>query len=125
MSGQPDHKKSPNGGEEKQEKGKNLVQEVEATESTGHGRNVSKHAEDNGLRTSLLAIAEFCYNNTQSETTKETLFYANYGYHLRFEPDLGTTKEGKPDVAEYITSLQKLQTELRAEMAHAQMSYAE
>ena len=49
MSRQPDHEKSPNGGEEKQEKGKNVVQEVEAIASSGYGRNVSKHAEDNGL----------------------------------------------------------------------------
>ena len=51
MSGQPDHGKSPNGGEEKQEKGKNVAQEVGATTSKGYGKNVSKHAEDNGLWT--------------------------------------------------------------------------
>jgi hypothetical protein len=29
----------------------------------------------------LLPIAEFCYNNTSSETTRVIPFYANYGYH--------------------------------------------
>jgi len=29
----------------------------------------------------LLPIAEFCYNNTQTGTTKITPFFANYGYH--------------------------------------------
>jgi len=51
MSGQPDHGKSPNGGEEKQKKGKNVAQWVEATASTGYGKNVSKHAQDGDLWT--------------------------------------------------------------------------
>jgi len=38
----------------------------------------------------LLPIAEFCYNNTQTGTTRITPFFANYGYHPRFLPDLGT-----------------------------------
>jgi len=37
----------------------------------------------------LLPIAEFCYNNTQTGTTRITPFLANYGYHLRFLPDEG------------------------------------
>jgi len=29
----------------------------------------------------LLPIAEFCYNNAQTRTTRITPFWANYGYH--------------------------------------------
>ena len=45
MSGQHDQEQTRNGGKEKQERGKNVAQEVEATTSIVHG-NVSKHAEE-------------------------------------------------------------------------------
>jgi hypothetical protein len=32
----------------------------------------------------LLPIVEFCYNNTKSESTGVTPFYANFRYHPRF-----------------------------------------
>jgi len=32
----------------------------------------------------LLPLAEFAYNNARHESTKMTLFYANYSYHPRF-----------------------------------------
>jgi hypothetical protein len=73
----------------------------------------------------LLPIAEFCYNNTQSETTRVIPFYANYGYHLHFEPDLGSISTGMPEVAEYITALNNLHAELRAKIAYAQAAHAE
>jgi len=41
----------------------------------------------------LLPIAEFCYNNTQTGTTRITPFFANNGYHPRFLPDRGTRNE--------------------------------
>jgi hypothetical protein len=44
----------------------------------------------------LLPIVESCYSNMQSETTKVTPFYANYGYHPYFEPDLGSVDTGTP-----------------------------
>jgi hypothetical protein len=73
----------------------------------------------------LLPIAEFCYNNTQSETTKVTPFFGNYGYHPRFEPDLGEADTEHPEVSEYVSALNALHEQLRAEMTHAQMSHAE
>jgi len=73
----------------------------------------------------LLPIAEFCYNNTQTETTKITPFFANYGYHRRFLPDLGTRNEETPEVSEYVAALGRLHEELRAEIKEAQMSQAE
>jgi hypothetical protein len=73
----------------------------------------------------LLPIAEFYYNNTQSETTRVTPFYANYGYHPRFEPDLGSISSEAPEVSEYVTALNNLHAELWAEIAYAQAAHAE
>jgi hypothetical protein len=72
-----------------------------------------------------LPIAEFCYNNTQSETTRVTPSYANYGYHPRFEPDLRSVDTGTPKVSEYVSALNNLHTELWAEITYAQMAHAE
>jgi hypothetical protein len=60
----------------------------------------------------LLPIAEFCYNNTNSETLGITLFYTNYGYHLRFQPDLSAAKHPTPDVSDYVASLNNLHNQL-------------
>ena len=73
----------------------------------------------------LLPIAEFCYNNTKSETLGMTPFYANYGYHPRFQPDLSTAKTPTPDVLDYVTSLNNLQNQLRTEIQWAQAEQAE
>jgi hypothetical protein len=60
----------------------------------------------------LLPIAEFCYNNTKSKSIGVTLFYVNFGYYPRFQPDLKATDSPTPDVSNYITSLNTLQQEL-------------
>jgi hypothetical protein len=73
----------------------------------------------------LLLITEFCYNNTQSETTRVTPFYANYGYYPHFRPDLRSICPGAPEVLEYVTALNNLHVELRAEIAYAQAAHAE
>jgi hypothetical protein len=73
----------------------------------------------------LLPITEFCHNDTQLETTRVTPFYANYGYHLRFELDLGSRSSEAPEVSEYVTALNNLHAELRAEIAYAQAAHAE
>jgi len=73
----------------------------------------------------LLPIAEFCYNNTQTGTTRITPFFANYGYHPRFLPDLGTRNDEPPEVSEYVEVLRRLHEELRAEIKEAQISQAE
>jgi hypothetical protein len=66
-----------------------------------------------------LPITEFCYNNTQLETTRVIPFYTNYGYHLCFKPDLGSVSTGIPEVSEYVTALNNRHVELRAEIAYA------
>jgi len=73
----------------------------------------------------LLPIAEFCYNNTQTGTTKITPFFANYGYHPRFLPDLGTRNDETDEVSEYVEALRKLHEDLRAEIKEAQMALME
>jgi transposase InsO family protein len=73
----------------------------------------------------LLPIVEFCYNNTKSDTTKVMPFYANYGYHPHFEPNLGGAVIGAPDVSEYVSALTRPYAELRAEITYAQRTHAE
>jgi len=60
----------------------------------------------------LLPIAKFCYNNNQTGTTKITPFFANYGYHPRFMPDLSTRNNKTPKVSEYVEALRKLLEDL-------------
>jgi hypothetical protein len=73
----------------------------------------------------LLPVAEFCYNNTQLETTKVTPFFANCRYHPHFTPNLGGMGARFPEVSRYISTLNNLHTELWAEINYAQMSQAE
>jgi len=73
----------------------------------------------------LLPIAEFCYNNMQAGSMKVTPFFANYGYHPRFLPDLRAQNEETPEVSEYAVALERLHEELRAEMKEAQMAQTE
>jgi hypothetical protein len=73
----------------------------------------------------LLPIADFCYNNTQSETTKVTPFFANCGYHPRFTPNPGGIGARCPEVSRYISTLNNLHTDLRVEINYAQTSQVE
>jgi hypothetical protein len=59
------------------------------------------------------------------ETTRVTPFYANCGYYPRFEPDLGSVSTEAPEVSEYVTALNNLHAELRAEIAYAQAAHVE
>jgi hypothetical protein len=72
-----------------------------------------------------LPIAEFCYNNTQSETIKVTPFFANCRYYPRFTPNLGRMGARFPEVSRYISTLNNLYMELWAEINYAQTSQAE
>jgi hypothetical protein len=73
----------------------------------------------------LLPMAEFCYNNSQSEKTKVSPFFANFGYHPQFTPPLSKVNEGLPEVSEYVGTLNKLHETLRAEINYAQTLHAE
>jgi len=73
----------------------------------------------------LLPIAESCYNNTQTGTTKITPFFTNYGYHPQFLPYLGNRNDETPEVSEYFEALRKLHEDLRAEIKEVQMAQME
>jgi len=73
----------------------------------------------------LLRIAEFCYNNTQAESTKVTPFFTNYRYHLHFMPDLSPQDKEMLEDSEYTAVLRALHRKLHAEMIEAQMGQAE
>jgi hypothetical protein len=75
--------------------------------------------------TQLLPIAEFCYNNTQSETTRVTPFFANCGYHPRFKPNLGGMDGRTPEISDYISTLTNLHAELQVKIHYAQASQVE
>ena len=67
-----------------------------------------------------LLLAEFVSNNTESETTKVTLFFANKGFHPRmgFEPSttrlLANTNELNAEV--FVNRMEKIQNILRGHM---------
>jgi hypothetical protein len=73
----------------------------------------------------LLPMAEFCYNNSRSETTKVSPSFTNYGYHPRFTQQLGEVTKELPGVSEYVGTLNKLHEDLRAEIHYAQTTHAE
>jgi hypothetical protein len=60
----------------------------------------------------LLPIAEFCYNNTESELIGVTPFYTNFGYYPQFQSDLEATDSPTPDISNYVSSLNTLHQEL-------------
>jgi hypothetical protein len=53
----------------------------------------------------LLPMAEFCYNNSHSGTTKVSPFFGNYSYHPRFTQPLGEVTKELPEVSEYVGTL--------------------
>jgi hypothetical protein len=74
----------------------------------------------------LLPFAEFTYNNTYHDTIKTTPFFANYGYHPRFDPTVpGPATEKTPATKEFAEKLNKIHEELRAELKAAQEAYKE
>ena len=71
-------------------------------------------------------MAEFAYNNTASSTTKETPFYANYGYHPIFRlEDLDAVQNLRnPAAAERVSYIKNLQTYLKLQIERAQDQHA-
>lgn len=74
-----------------------------------------------------LSLAEFAYNNSPSATTKVTPFFANYGFHPRYQilhkPE--TTLPAQPEIQEFQDRMEKLSTFLRSEIRFAQDIQAE
>uniref|UniRef100_A0A803TTM2 Gypsy retrotransposon integrase-like protein 1 n=1 Tax=Anolis carolinensis TaxID=28377 RepID=A0A803TTM2_ANOCA len=59
---------------------------------------------------SLLPLSEFAYNNGVQASTKETPFFANYGFHPRFFPSVIETSEvpAAEDWLQELTAVQQL-----------------
>jgi hypothetical protein len=78
--------------------------------------------------TELLSMAEFSYNSNSSSSTGVTPFFANYGYHPKYDLVL------KPDLAPppvpahlevFTTKLRNLEDHLRTEIAFSQSIHQE
>ena len=70
----------------------------------------------------LLSTVEFSYNNTISSTIGMTPFFANYGFHPRYEIILrdGHAPPPESELVDYQDQLAKLEEYLRTEMKYAQ-----
>lgn len=74
-----------------------------------------------------LPIAEFSYNNSMSTSTKQSPFYANYGFHPRMEYNI-EPESSVPAVSSHISILNELMPILKDELKLAQQkmkSYAD
>ncbi|KAG8935233.1 hypothetical protein FRC01_005489 [Tulasnella sp. 417] len=70
----------------------------------------------------LLPLAEFSFNNTSNSSTKQTPFFANFGYHPRFT--LKTSQsESVPAVEGFVERLRTTREELELELKHAKEDY--
>ena len=71
---------------------------------------------------SLLTLAEFTYNNTKHASTTISPFFANYGYHPRFQ--LRVTNENKsPSAESYVETLRKVHIAMQEDLKLAQENY--
>lgn len=66
-----------------------------------------------------LPLAEFAFNNSVNASTKQTPFFANYGFHPSFEPRL-SEPSSVPAAADLAHRLDRLHDELRDELKLAQ-----
>lgn len=75
------------------------------------------HLQDNWF--SLLALAEFSYNNTLSATTNTTPFFANYGFHPSFFPP-AVLPTNNPSSYDYLQQIHDTMRELKVNISRAQ-----
>ena len=67
----------------------------------------------------LLPLAEFVYNNTIQDSTKQMPFFANYGHHPRFNQfQLSTSKN--PTTEDLATRLLEIQKNMKIKLLEAQ-----
>ena len=67
----------------------------------------------------LLPLAEFAYNNTIQDSTKQTSFFANYGHHPRFDQfQLSTSKNLA--IEDLATRLLEIQKDMKIKLLEAQ-----
>lgn len=83
-------------------------------------RGYVNYQQDNWV--DLLSMAEFCYNNTLSSTIGMTPFFANYGFHPRYEivARQDVPLPPMPKIQSFQDRLQSLEKHIQAEMRYAQ-----
>src|ERR1700677_1483655 len=83
-------------------------------------RFYTNYQQDNWA--SLLPLAEFAYNNADTESTGVSPFLANKGYHpsLAVEPGLTVPSVG---AQQYVADLDELHEELKQNISRAQLRY--
>jgi molybdopterin converting factor small subunit len=67
----------------------------------------------------LLPVAKFAYNNTFQESIHQTPFFANYGYHPRFD-SLNLSLAKNPTVQDLVTRLLEIHKDMKARLVEAQ-----
>jgi len=73
-------------------------------------RHYVNRNQDNWVQ--LLSMAQFAYNNTQNETTKETPFWANYEYNPKVWQELQVHKSQSQKTILNIAEIKKLHKDL-------------
>jgi hypothetical protein len=68
----------------------------------------------------MLGLAEFSYNNTLHSTTHQTPFYANQGYHPRFNVTLPRIQSNVPRAEARLDHLREVQEDLKFFIEDAQ-----
>lgn len=66
-----------------------------------------------------LPLAKFAFNNHESESTKTSPFFANFGFHPAFDPQL-SEHSPVPAAADIAARLSRLHDELRTQLKSAQ-----
>ncbi len=66
-----------------------------------------------------LPLAEFVFNNSENDSTKQSPFFANYAFHPTFQPKLSEDST-VPAAADLAKRLDLIHEELRAELQYSQ-----
>ena len=88
-------------------------------------RGYCNYQQDNWL--DFLSLAEFSHNNKISSTTGMTPFFANYGFHPRWElmPAPDAPKPNNKAVESFVDKLRDLEQHIMAEIKWANAAYSE
>ena len=85
-------------------------------------RAYCSHQQDDWV--DYLPLAKFAFNNLENASTKQTPFYANYGFHPSFDPQI-SERSSVPAAADLAARLNQIHAELCAELTHAQQLQAQ